>query len=192
MPVAALLCPQFFGGTSESATSSWVSMPVAALLCPQFNGADAWKKFYHGFNAGCGIAMPAMARKGRFIMMNHLFQCRLRHCYARNTSGAAEGRYASLRFNAGCGIAMPAMRLWDNKLIDLFGGFQCRLRHCYARNVDLHEHNKSIVDVVSMPVAALLCPQFGKPETYPEPLKGFQCRLRHCYARNFLSRPVRQ
>ena len=53
--------------------------------------------------------MPAIRAEHTGDSVNLLFQCRLRHCYARN-------------------------RLVGDA-IDGDSQFQCRLRHCYARNI---------------------------------------------------------
>ena len=133
MPVAALLCPQFHVLENVVRESRQVSMPVAALLCPQ---SWAFELVYDiiedGFNAGCGIAMPAMVAK------------------------ALKSLKASVSFNAGCGIAMPAITQSQPRLGCI--RFQCRLRHCYARNSTFGVC-RGLQLKVSMPVAALLCPQ---------------------------------
>ena len=103
--------------------------------------------------------MPAIERSSFESRGHRWFQCRLRHCYARNLSEARPFGPEGQGFNAGCGIAMPAIFSFFIFYTAIAVLFQCRLRHCYARNNRLWEDLKKVGAKVSMPVAALLCPQ---------------------------------
>ena len=139
MPVAALLCPQF--STSLLFASRFFAFQCRLRHCYARNlqkvkaaGAvlmfqcrlrhcyarNVDSRFYIEnfsicFNAGCGIAMPAMSTQSQTSLQS------------------------SLSFNAGCGIAMPAIS--NERFIPSRLAFQCRLRHCYARNVE--QYNQS-------------------------------------------------
>ena len=112
-----------------------------------FGRTSSWTRKMASFNAGCGIAMPAIAlapTAGAVVnavsMPVAALLCPQYYCVLGFTS-------ATVGFNAGCGIAMPAIHpsnLWRGR-----------------------------GPSVSMPVAALLCPQLEIMAWIPATLFSF-------------------